>query len=126
MIVKKGFYPTRQLQVLDMMIEKGKGPVLSKLQMIQLIEADLQLLMRIFLMLRNVGVIEQDKRLSKFNYGSRKIYPIEEVLLEKQLICDSAVFSKQMTIHAVTDLQVYYNRQLPKLCGVIEESIDID
>ena len=54
------------------MIEKGKGPKLEKLRTIQLIEADLQLLMRIFLGLRDNKQMESDERFSKSNYGSRK------------------------------------------------------
>ena len=50
------------------MLDKGKGPIVRKLRIIQLIEADLQLLMWIFLGSRNVGVIEVDNILSKHNY----------------------------------------------------------
>ena len=57
-IIKKGFYLTRWLQVLDVIIEKGKKLVLGKLRTIQLIEANSQLLMRIFTILRNSGAIE--------------------------------------------------------------------
>ena len=87
-----------------MTIEKGKGLIVEKLRTIQLIEANLQLLMRIFLTLRNVDEIEHNKYLSKFNYGSRKTYTIEEALLEKHLIYNSAVFNCKVTIHVVTDL----------------------
>ena len=36
------------MKVLDIMLNKGKGPVLSKLRIIQNIEADLKLIMRVF------------------------------------------------------------------------------
>jgi len=39
------------MKILDIIIEKGKGPTLSKLRTIQLIEADLQMLIRIFIRL---------------------------------------------------------------------------
>ena len=39
-IVMKGFYPSRWLKILDIILEKGKRPVLGKLCTIQLIEAD--------------------------------------------------------------------------------------
>ena len=65
------------------MLKKGKWPVLSKLRTIQLIEADFQLIMRVFITLRNQEAIKNNRRLSKFNFGSRKSYAIEEALLEK-------------------------------------------
>ena len=72
-------------------MEKGKGLVLGRLHTIQLIEADFQLIMRIFLILRNQGAIEIDKELSKYNFGLRKSYVIEEVLLEIRLLCNPAM-----------------------------------
>ena len=45
MIVKCNFYPSRWLDILDVILDKGKGLIVGKLRMIQLIEADLQLLM---------------------------------------------------------------------------------
>ena len=72
------------------MIEKEKGPTLSKLRTIQLIEADLQLLIWIFLSLKNQEVIEIDPRISKCNYGSRQNYDIETTILEKHLIYNNS------------------------------------
>ena len=65
MIISNQCYPKRWLNILNNMLEKGKGPVLGKLRTIQLVEADFQLLMRIFTTERMVGVIEMDKRISK-------------------------------------------------------------
>ena len=58
------------------MIEKGKGPVINKLHIIQLIEADLQIIMRIVVNTRNKHAIEKDKRILKYNYGLRSNYSI--------------------------------------------------
>ena len=74
--------------MLDVILEKGKGPVIGKLRTIQLIEAGLQLLMRIYIGGRNNENIERDERLSKFNYGSRANYSIETAILEKRLMYD--------------------------------------
>ena len=52
-----------------MIIEKGKDPVIEKLRIIQLIEVDLQLLMRIFIGLKSEKNLKEDKWLSKENYG---------------------------------------------------------
>jgi len=40
-IVEKQYFPTRWQKMLDVMIEKNKGPVIGKLRTIQFIEADL-------------------------------------------------------------------------------------
>ena len=66
---------------LNIVLEKGKVPVLGKLRVMQLVEADFQLLMRIFVNERIVGVIETDKRISKLNYWYRKGYSIDDLML---------------------------------------------
>ena len=70
-------------KTLDITIEKGKGPVLGKLRTIQLIEADLQLVMRILVNNRNKYRIERDSRIAKSNYGSSPRYSIDDAILEK-------------------------------------------
>ena len=92
------------------MIEKGIGPTLGKLYIIQLIEVDLQLLIRVFMSHRNQGKIENDNRISKCNYGSRCNYSIESAILEKQLIHDTSRLTGDDYIHNLTDLQLYYDR----------------
>ena len=59
------------------MLEKGKGAIICKPRNIQLIEADLQLLMRTCTGGRNDKNTENDDRLSKFNYGSRSNYSMQ-------------------------------------------------
>ena len=46
-IIKQQYYPKWWLKILEVMIEKGKGAKLGKLRIIQLIEADLQMIMRL-------------------------------------------------------------------------------
>ena len=50
---------------------KRNGEALGKLRVIQLIEANLQLITRFFVDIRNKGNMESEERLSKSNYGSR-------------------------------------------------------
>ena len=88
-----------------MILEKGKGPVLGKLRTIQLIEADLQLLMRIYVGGRNNANIEDNKRLSKFNYSSRLNYLIETAILEKRLMYDIAIRDGKPMLHNISDLK---------------------
>ena len=71
-IKKRNHFPSRWLDALDMMIEKGKGNKTNKLRVTQMIEADLQLIMRIFLGLRVAKNYKNHDRTSKHDYGSRK------------------------------------------------------
>ena len=47
-MIKHYYFSSRWLDVLDVMVEKGKGNKINKLRVIQIIEADLQVLMIIF------------------------------------------------------------------------------
>ena len=89
-IIKHNHYPSRWLKVVDVMLEKEKGPRLKKLRMLEMIEADLQFSIRMFLGTRMNERVESDVRLSKCDYGSRKGCSIENVLLEKRLMIDHA------------------------------------
>ena len=98
------------VKTLDIMMEKGKGPVVDKLHTIQLIEADLQLLMKILINIRNKLSIETNKRVSKYNYGSSINYSIENAILEKRLWYDNSLLWGQTAIYNMTDLKACYNR----------------
>ena len=108
------------------MIEKGKGPVLGKLQTIELFEADLQFLIRLFVGVRNDDNIEKDNRLSVHSYGSRKHFSIEMALLEKRLLYDISKCNGKQTIHLISDLEACYDQQLPTLGGMVEEVLGVD
>ena len=71
-------------------LEKGKGPRLKKLRMLEMIEAGLQLFMRTCLGSRMNKRVELENRVSKHNHGSRKGCSIENALLEKILMFDHA------------------------------------
>ena len=85
LITKNGHFPKRWLDILDVMIEKGKGMVSGKLRVISLIEEGLQHIMRTHLGDKDEDkeTIENDTRFSKTNCRSRKNYSIETALLEK-------------------------------------------
>ena len=82
--------------------------------------------MQIFLNYRNQGAIEANRRLSKYNFGLRKMYAIDEVLLEKRLELDSTMRDCKQNINTITDLEVYYDYQLLELRSIIEESGGVD
>ena len=71
--------------------------------------------MRIYIGERNSDKIEEDDRLSKFNYGSKANYLIETAILEKRLMYDVAIRDGKPILHNISDLKAYYDRQLPNL-----------
>ena len=84
--------------------------MLGKLRTIELIEADIQVLMRIIVNQRNEGNIESDPRISKSNYRLRLKYSIEDAILEKRLVYDNSLLSRKYIIYNMTDLESCYNR----------------
>ena len=108
------------------MIEKGKGPVLGKIRTIKLIEANIQLIMRFFVNIRNKGRIELDERVSKIYYRSRTGNSIEDVILEKILVFDNSIVIISHTIYSMTDLQACYDRQLSKIGAIGQESVGLE
>ena len=89
-VVRKGCYLKRWVKLLDVTLEKGKGPIIVKLRTSRIIEEDFQLLMKMFIGRRTEGTIENDNRTCKFNYVSRTRYSIENTILEKCLMSDLA------------------------------------
>ena len=78
--------------------------------------------MRMFLSAEETEIIENDNRFSKANYGSRRNYSIETAILEKRLVFDHSMINMKKNIYNLTDLKSCYDRQLPKLGSIIEES----
>ena len=69
-VIKNEYRLDRWNNIVEVILEKGKGPLINKLRIIQLIKANFQLIIRIFLNHRNYQNIEKDNRLLKFNYNS--------------------------------------------------------
>ena len=55
-----------------MILERGKGLVIKKYCAMQIIEANLQLLIQMLIRVRVYEMLEIDTRTSKFNRGSKK------------------------------------------------------
>ena len=85
--------------------EKGKELVLCKLRIIEPFEANLQMPIRLCIRLRNNWNIERDKRLLVRNYGLRKNFSIERVLLH-----DTSRCNREHYAHLILNLESYYNR----------------
>jgi len=100
------------------MIDKGKGLVVRKLRIIQLIEADLQLVMRIIFN-QNKHSIERNKRVLKNNFRSRLDYSIKLVILHKRLVYDNNKFTNKVIVHNMIDLEVCYDRQLAPIRSIV-------
>ena len=126
LVLQKGIVLERWRNILDIIIEKGKGPVLRKLRIIELIEGDLQIIVRIYIGWRNDSNIKIDERLSKFNFGSRKHYSIDSALLEKRLVYDTSKYNNKPTIHLLSDLEACYDRQIPSLGRIVEEALGVN
>ena len=109
LVLKKGIVLNRWRNILDAILEKGKGPVLGKLRIIELIEGDLQIIIRMYVGWRNNKNIKSDSRLSKFNFRSRKHYSIDSALLEKRLLYDTSKYNNELTVHLLSDLEACYD-----------------
>ena len=75
---------------------------------------------------KNSENIENDTRLSKFNYRLRKYYLIETILLEKRLIYDLSTWNNYPIIYNVTDLEACYDRQLLIISGLMQELVGVN
>ena len=81
----------------------------------------MQLLIRVFISMRNINKIKSDERLSKSNYRSRRNYSIESAILEKLLIFNHNQLGMKSTICNLIDFQSCYDRQLLKIGSIVEE-----
>ena len=64
--------------------------------------------------MQNYKNIEQNNKLSKYNFWSWQNYSIDTALLEKRLIYDASIKNKEIYIYNNTDLEAYYDRELLK------------
>ena len=71
---------------------------MGNLSNIRLIEAYIQLIMRIYLNMHNIDKIDSNSRLSKYNFSSRKNYSIKTALLEKYLLHNNSKYNKNKQI----------------------------
>ena len=125
-IIKVQFFPERWLKMRVIMIEKVKGPVLGKLRKIQLIEADLQITMRIVVNVRNKGNIESDDRVFNINYVSRPRCSIKDAILEKRLVFENGLVIVKHIIYDMTDLKACYDRKLSKIGSIVQETLGVE
>ena len=82
--------------------------------------------MRITIRMRNSENIKTNKALSKFNFSSRRNYLIDTVLLEKYLMYNTSIKSRDLYIYNTMDLEMCYNRQIPKVSGLMQEAVGVN
>ena len=92
----------------------------------KLIEADLQLIMRICIDVRRNEKEEYYSRLSIYNLVSRKGYSLESLILEKRLMHDMRVCNEESMVYNMSDIEAWCDLQLPKIGGITEESLGIE
>lgn len=123
--IKNQYYVERWLNILDTIVDKEKGPVLGKLRIIQLIEADLQLMLSIFFSLWNDSNIEEDLRLLKCNFGMRKGYSVKNAILEKQLLFESNSCIQKQFVYTFSNMEACYHRKDANIIFMVEESVGV-
>ena len=64
--------------------------------------------------------------MSKYNYESRRNYSINTVLLEKRLMYDATLRNGKLTIHSISDLKAYYDRQLLNIGCMVQEAVGVN
>ena len=121
-IIKHNHFPSRWLDALNVMVEKEKVNMTNELKITQIIEADFQLLMKFFLGLRIADDYENDRIMSKHNYGSRRGFSTHSTLLG---IFDLARKIEDSFAYTMSDLEACFNRQLPNIVGIVEELIGV-
>ena len=108
-MLKKNHYPPRLLNVLDAIIKKVKGNAINKISILHVIKEDLTFLMKIFLGIRIEENYENDKKISKHNYGSRESSSIESVSLENRLVLCLSKITEEQIACTMSDLEACYD-----------------
>ena len=101
---------SRWLNLLDITLEKEKGPIIGKSRVTQLHKAESQLLMRIYVGGRNDNNVEKDSRLSQFNCGLRRHYSIDAATFQKRLMHSNAVRDGKQMMHNLSDFKACCNQ----------------
>ena len=86
----------------------------------------MQLIMRIFLGIRNKKLAENNYCLSEYNHSFRKGYSINKAILEKKLIYNSSIQIGKLIVYVVTDLSACYDRQLTNIVSIVLQSIGVN
>ena len=119
-------FPRKMVETTSRYDRKNKRASFEKTPQNATTEADFQLIMRMFVNIRNKVNIESDERVSKRNYGSRPGCSIEDAILEKTLIFDNSLVTGNHNIYAMTDLQDGYYRKLSNIGLIVKYSAGVE
>ena len=107
----------RWSKAIAVMLEKGKGLRIDKLRIIQLIEADLQMLMRTIISpVANKVVYENQLNPSRY---ARKFTTTMNTLVEKCLVLESSMLNRDKSVWVVSDMTACYDRHIKEVGEVI-------
>ena len=107
------------------MLEKRLGPRTCELRTINLIEADLQIVMKVCLQVRR-GMLRANERVSECNYGARRWHSIVEPLLEKILNIDNSIINGKKNTWLIADWKACFDRQLPEIGALTCRSLGLE
>ena len=122
-IIREGYCLNFWLNILNIIIEKEKRAYYRQVEEYIINRSGFTASYKNLYRIKSEKIIENVDRLSKANYRSRKNYSVELVILEKCLIYESSLLSNALSIHNLTNLQSYYNRQLVNIGSIIKESV---
>lgn len=107
----------RWKKAIVVMLEKGKGPIIYNLRIIQLICSDLQSLMRTVVIPVASELVDEIKlNLSQY---TRKQATTISALVEKRLIIESAVLTRDDCVWLVSVITACYNRHIKEIGEVL-------
>jgi hypothetical protein len=122
--IRKGIILERWLNVTNVMIEKVPGkPLLNKLRVIHLFEADFNLCLRILWGMRLMRQAERRKALGEQQFGSRKGKSSEEVVLYKALTYELWNLTRTDGGTFDNDAKACYDRVIPNMTSICAQRL---
>ena len=108
----------RWLHALQVLLEKIKGqPRQDKLRVIQLMEADLNMMLRIIFRRRLIHCSEDKQLFSPLQWGSRPNRSSQDAILMKRLTYDGIRSGKKVGIIFNNDGKAAFDRMIPSVGG---------
>jgi hypothetical protein len=121
---KNGISLHRWQQIVTAMLEKETGrPKLHRLQVIHLIKADLNLLIKILIARRFVWHGEHHGIFGEGQAGSRPGLTANNIVLSKELTHDMAARTLSNVAMMEKDATVCFNRMIPSIASIIRKTI---
>ena len=117
LVIKHRIVLPRWRKAIAVMLEKGKGPRIDKLRIIQLISADLQLLMRVII-LPGAEAVYHEKKLNESQYARKKT-TVMSALVEKRLMIEQSKLTREDSMWVVSDMTACYDRHIKEVGEIV-------